>query len=774
MFKNFIIVSLRNLRREARLSLINVFGLSLALAASLVIFLYVSQQLSYDRFTTAERTYRLELRQISDQSPKWAISPVDWMGNYAARISAIEAVMPVDTYFPKTQVTIGDRDFFEDNIFKSNEHMVDMLDLELIGPGAQNALDGPKKVLLSVHHAQKYFGEEDPVGQLISIDGEDGFLVSGVFRSTRPSHIQPDLIVSQVIAPGSQGWHFTYLRLAPGSDPQAVEDQINEMATELTEVFFTDTEYALINMADVYFHSKSKYQLSASGDLNSVYIFAAVGMMILVVACLNFINLTSASLLRYHKEVGIRKILGSVKRLLLYRLMTESGLIMLFSLIIAGAIVYNAVPWANQLWALELNLTELPWIWGLSILVILTGCTLLAASMPVFYLSQSELSKSFKTKKGKSGKSVLMLFQFVVSVLLIIGTFLIKDQLSFLRQRDLGYGGDKILFINAIDPAVLSKSSEYRKRFEGHPSVLYTATIMGAPGDPAMMGNQNAWAEGMPADENIFLPLYAGDEEAVATLGLNVVLGQDFSQGVTVGDSSTAVLVNETAVRQFGWEEPIGKRMKISGRNHTVVGVLEDFHFLSLQNNIGPLAIAYGQNHYMIAIRIKADGVQSAMEHINKQWKTIQAEKPMESFFLQDNFNKQYLHEQRLDNILNVLTSLALIISAIGTLGMMLLIIEQKTKEIGIRKVLGASVTHLLLMLNRQLLMVILLANLIAWPLAYYFSGRWLSTFAYAVKPDLLFYLVAAVITLIVALGALSIQSFRAVKRNPVDVLKHE
>lgn len=774
MLKNFLSVSLRGLRREGRLTIINVFGLCTALASSLVILLYVHQQLSFDRFSQAESIYRLEIRQISDQSPKWAISPKSWTADYAARLSEVEDFMFVGTYLPQTEVAIGDSKFYEDDIFYSNSSIIDFLDIELIGSQSDDLLSGPKKVLLSQSQAARYFGVNDPVGQFLKIGGEEGYLVTGVFQRSKPSHISPDIIVSEEVTPGEQGWLYNYLKLSPGTNPGELEAKINNMATELQEVFFTDSEYSLINLQDVYFHSKSKYQLSESGNLNSVYIFAGIALMILVVAGLNFVNLTAASMLRRTGEAGVRKVLGSAPWELFLRFLTEASLLSMSSLFLAMVLAYALIPQVNQLWGLNIDFGSLPLFWVLITVLALMLLTSLAAVLPVFRIRRQALSQSFNQGKSLKGKSVLMTFQFVVSMLLIIGTLLIRDQLSFLQSRDLGYGEDRVLFINAIDPSMKDRNSENRKRFEGHPSVLHTATIMGAPGDPAMMGNQNAWAEGMAADENIFLPLYAGDKYLVETLGLEILEGKGFSQGVAVGDSSTAVLINETAVKRFGWEEPLGKRMKISGNNHTVIGVVKDFHFLSLQNNIGPLAIAYQENSYMIAVRMRADGVAQAMAHIQEQWEKIQPEKPMESFFLEENFNKQYLHEQRLDHILKVLTVLSLIISAVGTLGIMMLYIQQKTREIGVRKVLGASVGQVLLLLNRQVFQVIVLANLIAWPVAWYFSGQWLNTFAYAVKPNLVFYLLAGLITLVVSLTVLGLQSVRAARANPVDVLRNE
>lgn len=775
MLRNYIQISFRSLRKDGLLSVINLSSLAIGISASLIIFIYVSNELSYDKFSTANRTYRLELRQRSDQSPKWAISPLDWSYKYAGRISGIQDFAHVDTYQGNTSVKIGDQEFFEDNIFRSNETIIQLLDLKIYGPVSDNRLRGPKKVMLSRSFAIKYFGRTDPIGEFINIGGEDGFVVTGVYRMTKPSHIKPDMIVSKEIVKEEVGWLYNYIRLVPGTQPADIEQQINEIATELQETFFNDTEYALIPMDGVYFHSKSKYQLSAGGDLNSVYVFSTIGFMILIVTLINSINLTSATLLRRSQEAAMRTVLGSAKRQLVYRFLPETGMITLAAYLLAFIIAYNLLPVVNQNLGLDLSFSSSGFM-VLMIAVIFAMAGLIASVFPALRLTKQSLTAAMKTNKGKRAVSPLILFQFIISTILIVGTFLVKDQLKFLRNRDLGYGTDKILFINALAPNLMPKSSDYVKRFEAHPSVLYTATSMGAPGDPAMMGNQNAWAEGMAADENIFLPLYSGDEHFVETMGLTVVAGKGFSEGANDGTngSSRSVLINEAAMRKFGWEDAIGKRMKISGNDHTVIGVLADFHFLSLQNSVGPLAISYGKNQYMMAIRMRADNLQATMAFIDEQWESIEPNKPMDAFFLTENFDRQYGHEDRLDLILNVLTGIALVISAIGTLAMVMLMAEQRIKEIGIRKVLGASTPSLLLVLNRQMIGVLLLTNLIAWPLSYYLAQEWLNTFAYAIKPGFGAFALAAVITLVVCAAALGYHSLRVARANPVDTLKCE
>lgn len=770
MLKNFVISALRNLRREGVVSGISIIGLASGLAVALLIILYVLKEFSYDRFEQSDRIYRLELKQISDQSPKWAISHHSTVKDIALRSPDIEDVMFFKRLFQVARVRVGDQEFFEENVAVSNSTFVSFTDINVVKGNKDEMLKNPREVILSEDYALKYFKEEEPIGKLIEVDTAT-FLVSGVFTSTTPSHLASDIIISER-KDADLRWIFTYLKLRQGADPVKVLNEINSNAPELSGVFYNDTEYNLVNIQDIHFKSTAKYQLSAGGNIDTVYILLVIGILILAIASINFINLTSAIFIKATKESAIRTILGSSKGQLFQRFFIQSGLLLLISTMLGVLLFIMIMPIANESLNLELQFHELDLTWIGAAGIGLIGVFFITNILPS--LKPAQGNKSEVLVKKRTGMHALLVFQFSIAVVLIVGTFLVRDQLGYMIEKYLGYGDDAVLFVTFDDQSLWTKTTEFRKRFESHPAVLFTSSIMGAPGDAAMMGNQNAWAEGMTQGENIFLPLYAGEEEFVETLGLNVIQGSGFNEGVNASDSISGLLINETAVKQFGWDDAIGKRMMISGSPCRVVGVVEDFHFLDLHQPIGPLAVMFQPNNYNIAVRINSEGLTSAMEFIEEEYKKMDPAHPFNAFFLEENFQKQYESEARLIQVLNVLSVLAISICAIGILGMVLMIMDERTKEIGIRKVLGASLYQIVFLLNKKVLTLLAIANLVAWPLAYFLGDNWLQSFAYRTNIDLTIFLIASVIVLVIVLVTISFHSVKSALRNPVETLRYE
>lgn len=776
MFKSYFLSSLRNLKKEALVTAINLLGMATGLAATVVIFLYVSNELDYDNLSDAENIYRLEFQQKSDQSPKWPVVPHTWTDKYAAQIPEIKDYTLIRRSTVVNTIVHGQGRFFEEEVIISSPGIIDMFDLKLVGSALNEPLKGRKKVMLSRSRALSYFENEDPVGKFISINGEDGFLVTGVFEKSVPIHMDFEVIMSvdDTIQRGSFYWLITYLKLSDGADHELVRQKINAIADEFSNPFFSDTEFRLVAMKDIYFDTNKYYQTMDYGDIGSIYIFTVLGLMILVVASLNFVNLTAATFINRAKEVGVRRVLGSTSRQLVGRFLTESGLILLFAYLCGMILVKWTIPLLNKHLGLSLDFPAVtsPVVW-------LSMMFFLSMVLAVGYYS-SHLSKRLKTTKLSGGekmgryKSISLLFQFTIATLLIVGMLLVRDQLGFMKNRELGFGKDPVYMINMLNPDLRPNLKEYVNRFSTHPSVISASAMMGSPGDPRLMGNQNVWAEGMPQGENIFLPFYAGDENVVQTLGLDIIDGQDFSQGINVTEGTLAALINESAVGEFGWEDPIGKRMTISGGPAVIVGVVKDFHFQSLQNSIGPVAIVYDYNLYMIALRIQSEGLESALDFVKEEWLSIDPENEIQSFFLEESFNDQYAHEERLATILDMLTWLAVLISAIGTLGMMMLIIKQRTKEVGIRKVLGASLGEIVLLLNRPIFKLLFTANLLAWPIAYYFGNQWLDTFAYKVGLSVGPFLIAGATSSLLVFCALGYHSLKAAVKNPIDSLRYE
>lgn len=772
MFRHYLTAAFRILRHQKAITFINLFGMSLGVSCSILLLLYTIQEMSIDQFQKVDRKYRLELQQISDQSPKWAINHISWSKNYADEIKQIEYAVPVMNYGDMVKMSVGDKAFYESEALISTPEIVDFLELQILRAQADDPLGAPNRVIISEAYARKYFQNDDPLGQEILVDDQYRFIVTGIFNYATPSHIDTDMFFAYDEKIHHYSWIHLYLQLHPNQDLQKVKEDINNISIELSRPFYNDTEYALVSMEDVYFNSTSKYQFSNGGNLMVVRILGIIGLFILIVAAINFVNLSAASFLKRTKEIGLRKVLGASKAQVFLRFLAESSVMMLFVSLISIGLLYMALPHINQELGVELSLAGMPFILPLLLIGALMLLALVTSMVPGLYIHQLRITKAIRSKKGKGSKEILVISQFAISIIMIIGTLLVKDQLSLIRDKDLGYGEDQILMVHIYD--YQRPSTSYIPRFERNSGVLSATTIMGAPGDGNMMGNQNAWGEGMAPGENMFLPLYAGGENLLKTMGWEILQGRDFSEGVAMGDSIRSIIVNEAAVRAFDWDDPIGKRMVISGGQWRVVGVVKDFHFLSLHHEIGPLGIQYQHDNYMMALRLNSRNMDATMDHIKQVWSEIDNTKPLNSFFLDENFDKQYLSEKRLDVILGILMFISLVISAIGTLGMVIILMDEKTKEIGIRKVLGATVSQILFLLNQKMLRNLLIANVIAWPIAYWAINHWLESFAHRVIPNVWVFLLAGGLSVVLALLALGYHSIKTAQTNPAIILKDE
>lgn len=777
MFKSYLLSAIRNLKKESVITTINLLGLATGLAATIIIFLYVSKELDYDNLSNAENIYRVEFQKVSDQSPKWPVVPHTWPDKYVSQLPEVLEYTQIRRSSIINTIVVGQERFFETDLITSSPGIINIFDLQLIGAATSEPLRGRKKVIISKERAESYFQGQDPVGQFLSINGEDGFLVTGVFEKRVPVHLDFEIIqsVDETIQRGPFYWLFTYLHMSDGADYKAMAEKVNNVADEFSDPFFDDTEFRLVPMKNIYFEVNKFYQSMKYGDLTSVYIFMVLGLTILVTASLNFINLTAAGFIQRVKEVGVRRVLGSTNLQLAGRFIVESGLTLFTTYFVGLLLVKVAIPIINQHLGVHLNFPEAssPVIW-LSMLFFVAMALTTASYASRF--SRKSLNSS-QGRKGQSRghyKNLSLLFQFTVSTLLIVGMILVKNQLNFMKDHNLGFGDDRVYMINMLKPTQQPKLETYTERLASHRSVISASTMMGSPGNPSLVGNQNFWAEGMSQNENIFLSFYAGDENIIKTLGLNIIEGQDFSEGVNLTDGTLAAIVNESAVRRFGWKESVGKRMTLSGTPVVVMGVVEDFHFQSLQNSIQPVAIIYNYNPYMIAVRIRPDGVASVMDFMKEEWMSIDPENEMQGFFLEESFNDQYAHEERLGLILDILTYLAVIISAMGTLALVMLIIRQKTKVVGIHKVLGASLVQIFLLLNKRVFGLLLIANVLAWPVAFYFGNQWLHTFAYQVDLSLRTFLIAGIVTFLFVFVTLSYHSLKAAIKNPIDSLRYE
>jgi len=669
----------------------------------------------------------------------------------------------------------------------------------------KTALQQPYSMVISKEMAQKYFGNENPMGKLIPFTKSNNsppFTVTGVFdKIPSNSHFHFDLFGSMASDPqaASNSWmssnYFTYVLLQDGFNYKKLEAKLPGMVEKymgpqiqqsmgLTLAQFrtkgNELGFTLQPLTDIHLHGDSVSEFEAGGDIRYVYIFSAIALFMLLIACINFINLSTAGAAKRAKEVGVRKVMGSRKQDLVKQFLLESVLITGLALCIAAVLVQIALPVFNELSgkSLSFNFQLKPVInlTGLGILV-----SILAGLYPAFFLSsfnpiatlKGRFTTSVNTYNFRSG---LIVFQFLIAICLITGTIVVYEQMKFIQNTKLGYNKDQLLVLNNTW-SLAQNERVFRDQLLNDPRIE-NVTISGyKPAGPSFNNNALAWPEGQ--DNQLMNTLeYKIDERYIPTMGMQMAMGRNFSASMPT--NSQAMIINETAARAFGWgNDAIGKRIvrENSDRGHnavyTIVGIVKDFHFKSLHEAITPLLMVLHPETGLI-VKVKTNDISGLLTTMKQQWAAFNPEEPFAWSFMDELYNKTYKAEQTTSRILNIFTLLTILVACMGLFGLATYTAEQRAREIGIRKVLGASVTQVTGMLSKQFIKLVLIACIIAFPLSYWIMHQWLLDFAYRVHLNAWMFIAAAFIAVLIALVTVSVQSIKAGLANPVVALKNE
>jgi len=829
MLKNYLKIAFRNLKRYKAYSYINIGGLSIGVACCLLILLYINDELSYDSFhENADRIYRINTYLKFGDTELNIPVVSDMMGQLLK-----QDYPQVEEY---TRIFIQGGDKRIKNVEHSDhtgrndynlEHNVAFVDstffrvftFPVVSGKTDEILNEPNTVVITESIAKKYFGTVDAVGRTIETDDNGGafYKVTAVIADMpENSHFRFNFLFPMVNL-NYNSWgnlvsmnFHTYLLLKEGADYKELEKKFEEYndkyampyarrflqvkSKEEFEKAGNRLEHTLIPVKDIHLYSKNIQELSPSGNIQYVYIFSAVALFILLIACINFMNLTTARSANRAREVGIRKVLGTERKNLVFQFLTESTLMSFFSVVVAVLIVINILPFFNNLAGKKLGLNSFlsPSILALLIpLPFIIG--LLSGSYPSFFLSRftpSEIIKGRLSKGSKSSglRSVLVVFQFATSIILITGTIIIYTQLNYIQNKNLGYHKNQILIIN--DSYSLGNNIDAFKNEMLNVSGVISGTISNYLPIPSERNNSAFFKEaGMVSESGLTMQRWIIDYDYLKTLGIELSEGRNFSQ--EFGTDSSAIILNQTAVKQLGYQNPIGQRIYTwvtGGRlvDYNIIGVVKDFHFESLRQDIGPLcfvpggsdAISSARSQYksteLISFRINAAVLSTILKEAQVKWKNMSASLPFSYRFLDESFNEVYKAERRVGTIVLLFSALAIIVACLGLFGLAAFLAEQKTKEIGVRKVLGASVPSILLLLSKEFMKWIIIANIIAVPVAYYFMNKWLQDFAYRININWWLFILAGFIALIIAFLTISVQAIRAATANPVDSLKYE
>jgi len=810
MIKTFFKLAIRNIIRHKIYTLINIGGLAIGIACSILIIAFIFYELSYDNFhEKADRILRLYLKgkfgDFEFQSA-WTAAPIA-----ATLINDLPDVIDATRIEEWDNVLIRyeDKTFLEDKFLWADSSFFNIFTFKLIRGDASTVLNEPNTIVISGEMAEKYFGKDDPIDKVLKIFADTThYRVTGVFQKVPlNSHIDFDFVASYTSLEKADGTEWTtnnlctYVLISESVDLKALESKMPEIVRKYAvpeieqhlgisfeewESAGNRFEMALQPLKDIHLNNEIVHPFKPSNDKKYIYVFSIIAIFIIVIACINFMNLATARSAGRSKEIGVRKVFGSDKNLLIRQFLFESIILTFLALIIGILIVGILLPHFNNLIKLDLHIDYFGrWyvIPGLIILGLILG--LLAGIYPAFYLSSFKpvAVLTGKLESGtKSGllRSILVVIQFGISVFIILGTIIIYQQLNFMLGKDLGFDKDQILVIQRFSEVGTDHVESFKQEISRIPGVLASASSRSVPGYD--IENTDFFLEGRPVNQTYIIQINYCDFDFAETYGLKMRMGRFLSR--EIASDSTASVINQTAVRNLNIEDPLSNRLvrpgdKPEGRIYRqVIGVVEDFHFEPLHSAIRPYMFIlrpaeWGWIPYL-SIRFNPANVNNVIREVEKVWKEYTNHLPFEYFFIDDDFADRYAEEQRTHTIFIIFSILAVVIASLGLFGLAAFTAEQRTKEIGIRKVMGASVLRIIAMISRETLILLGIATLIAWPLGWYFGRSWLIGFAYRIDLSIIPFLLSFILAILIAMLTVCSQTISAALKNPADSLRYE
>jgi putative ABC transport system permease protein len=797
MIGNYVMIALRNLRKHFTFSMINIAGLSLGLSTCLLLMIWIRHELSYDKFhTNYENLYRVSLEySFGGQVAKTAQSPTALLPTLEANFAEVEKGTRYynPASFGPFVVNRGDQTFEETKFLFADSTFFDVFTFPLLKGDPNAALTAPNSIVLTASTAKKYFGTEDPMGQVLRVNNRWDLTVTGVTTDVpHNSLIQFDFIgsFSTIDASKSQIWwsanYQTYVVLPPNANIAAIQDKTNELVKKALANEITNAgDYVIYNfmpMKDIYLRSDIN-EVELTGSIEYVYIFSAIAILILVIACINYVNLATAKAADRAREVGVRKVVGALRKQLVTQFIGESIVITTISFLLALLLTSIAIPMFNELtgkyFAVSTVLSPTFLIVSTAVILALAGTAGIYPAMVITGFKPVNILKgNFKTSGGAVWlRKSLVVFQFATSIVLIIGTVVIVKQIDYVRNKRLGYDQNNVIQL-PMDRTIRPLYNQIKTEFlrSGH-----IASVGRAAEAPVRIGGGysiNIEGGGERGMITTALPI---DEGFVSTMGMEIISGRDVTEADMnrlATDTLSSFIVNEKALAELGLgaETAVGTSARVSGRRGTIIGVVRDFHFAPMHEEIAPLVLftETSQLNYIFA-RILPGHVDNSYEDLKAVYKTLVPHRPFEFDFLNDRYNAMYESEQRMGAICSVFATLAIIIACLGLLGLVAFAASQKTKEIGIRKVMGATAPGIVVLITKDFIKLVLIAIVVGVPLSWYIMDQhWLVNFAYRTDIGLWPFLLASAGCIIVALGTASYQAIKAAYVNPAQTLRNE
>ena len=798
MLKNYLKIALRNIKDQKGYSFINIASLAIGLTCCMLILLYLQYEFSYDRYHD-EAQYIYRAVREHQGSPAW----------YNSSEHPLAAALKED--FPEvikaTRVKKNDeygvveynsKLFNEDGIYFADQDFLEIFTFPLVQGDRRSALTEPFSVLLTQEMAEKYFGNEEPVGQILKIKEwygykKYGYKIKGVLKNIpENSHFTFDFLLSYntlyTLKRGGRDsvetWSYyepkTYVQLESNANPADLEGKFPAFLRKYKGKESVSEKLHLQPLTDIHLGGNLRFELETNNDMKNIFLFSAIAFFIMLIACLNYVNLSVARSAKRAVEVGMRKVVGAHKSQLVMQLLGESTVFSLLALMISVLMVDLALPVFGSL--IDRNLTSSLFL-DLDILFVFLGIAVLigflSGAYPAFIISSFHPIQIFKgtlrigSKSSIFFRNSLVVVQFVVSIILIVCTFVIHNQLSYIRNKNLGFDKEQIVTVYTMDRNLERNTEPLKKELMSNPGIVGVSVSLDLP-STIRRSSTVQWDE-QGEERELELSYTFVDFDFFNVYDIGILEGRTFSEDFSL-DKVQAVVINETAARDLGWEEPVGRKLYAQGKEWTVIGVTRDFHFESLHREIDPLVFMYHGNRQIdyFSIKVSPSDILSTIGFIEEKWKKFSPEFPFQYAFLDERIDRIYKAEQKLGQSFNIFTFIALSIACLGLIGLASFITEQKRKEISIRKILGADFQSIIVLLAREYMKCIAAASVIAWPISYFVMSRWLQNFAYRINIGLWTFILSGALALIIALFTVSYQSFKAAFANPADSLRYE
>ncbi|MBU2494099.1 MAG: ABC transporter permease [Bacteroidetes bacterium] len=808
MFKNNFKIAVRNLLKYKFYSFLNLTGLAIGVATCLLILLFVQDELNYDRYNDkADRIYRViadfKLGGNTLLSPHLGSPTAEALLNDYPEVENFVRIRSTGNWFIK----YGETTFKETRLIRADSTFFEFFSVPLIMGNPKTALNKPNAITLSESMKNKYFGSENPLGKVLRLDDREDYIVTGVYKDIPySSHFHPDFITMLKFEDNgiNQYWlgnmsYYTYILLQKNYNYKNLEAKFPAMVQKYIgpeilmfvgktmEEFFKEGNkagYFLQPLTDIHLYSDYQGEIEPGGDIKYVYIFSAIAAFILFIACINFMNLATARAAGRAKEVGIKKVLGSDRKELVKQFLTESIIMSLISTFLAVILMQILLPYFNNLSGKQLEvsyLTNVQFLIALLVLTVFIG--ILAGSYPALFISAFKPVSVLKGKLrsgAKSGflRSSMVVFQFCSSIIMIIATTVVFNQLQFIQNKKIGFSKENVIILH--DTYILGDQiTSFKNEIETNPNIV-SGTISNYLPVESNRNMNGTFRDGRIDDEKLTpMQSWRIDYNYLKTMGMELVEGRDFSE--EFGSDSSAVIINEATAEHFEWKKPLGKRLsQFASSNgskiatYTVIGVVKNFHYESLKNTIGPVLMYLRPSTSSVAFRYKGVNTKEVIGIVKDKWNKFAPGQPLEYSFMDEDFNKMYAAEQKIGEIFSIFAFLTIFVACLGLFGLAAFTAEQRTKEIGIRKVLGASVLGIILMISKEFAKLVLIAFIISVPIAYYYMNIWLQDFQYRIDLSAGIFLFAGFSALLIAMITVSYHAVRIATSNPSKSLRYE